>query len=94
MRRKRGLSSAASCGGVSDRENRKKLYIYIQVWGGWPGTVLPPWPEFTTRPWADVHCDSLSDQVPVEVISDLLIGTRGWDRWPGNHMVCWAVVSC
>lgn len=27
MRRERGLSSAASCSGFSDRENRRKLYI-------------------------------------------------------------------
>lgn len=88
MRKEMGLSSAASCGGFSDRENGKKLYIYIQVWGGWTGTVLPPWREFTTRPRADVHSDSLSDQVPVEVIGNLLIGTRRWDRWPRNHVVC------
>lgn len=94
MRKEMGLSSAASCSGFSDRENGKKLYIYIQVWGGWAGTVLPPWREFTTRPWADVHSDSLSDQVPVEVIGNLLIGTRRWDRWPRNHVVCWATVSC
>lgn len=88
MRKEMGLSSAASCGGFSDRENGKKLYIYIQAWGGWAGTVLPPWREFTTRPRADVHSDSLSDQVPVEVIGNLLIGTRRWDRWPRNHVVC------
>lgn len=31
---------------------------------------------------------SLSDQVPVEVIGNLLTGTRRWDRWPRNHVVC------
>lgn len=41
MRRERGLSSAASCSGFSDRENRKKLYIYIQVRGGWRGLLFP-----------------------------------------------------
>lgn len=47
-----------------------------------------PMARFTTRPRADVHSDSLSDQVPVEVISDLLTGTRRGDRWPRNHVVC------
>lgn len=41
MRRERGLSSAASCSGFSDRENRRKLYIYIQVWGEWAGLFFP-----------------------------------------------------
>lgn len=56
--------------------------------------ALSPWPDFTTTPWADVHSGALSDQVPVKIIGDLLIGTRRWDGWPRNHVVCWAIVSC
>lgn len=52
---KRGLSSAASCGGFSGRERKKKrIYIYIQERAeGWAGAGLPPLPCVTTLPWAD-----------------------------------------
>lgn len=86
--RKRELSSAASCGGFSDRERTKRGYISIYRLGkGQAEVALSSWPDVTTRPWADVHA-LLSDQIPVEVIGDLLTGTRGRDRWPRDHMVC------
>lgn len=54
MRRERGLSSAASCSGFSDREQKEAMYLYTGS-GKVGGTVLPPWQEFTTKPQADVH---------------------------------------
>lgn len=98
-----GLSSAASCGGFSDRERKKEdihiylyMYIYIRKVGSDGLGLLsphcqasPPSPELRATLY-----DALSDQVPIEVIRDLLIGTRRWNCWPRDHMVSWAVVSC
>lgn len=55
--RKEGLSSAASCGGFSDRERKKTEYISIYRQGGrgWAGAALSPLPDFTTQPWDDSH---------------------------------------
>lgn len=50
---KRGLSSAASCGGFSGRERKKKkkkrIYIYIQARAEGTGrAAVSPLPDFTT----------------------------------------------
>jgi len=77
-------------------QEKKRLYKYIQQGGrGGPGPFLPhcqtSLPSLGLR--AALH-DALSDQVPVEVIRDLLVGARRGNRWPRDHMVCWAIVSC
>lgn len=98
MRQERGyLRQHLAVASLTKKRKKKRIYIYIQARGGRDGLGLlfahcqtsPPSPGLTATLY-----DALSDQVPVEVIRDLLIGTRRWNRWPRDHMVSWAIVSC
>lgn len=88
---KRGLSSAASCGGFSGRERKKKGYISIYRqgrkgrWGlGFPHCPMsPPSPGLMAR-----LSNALGNQVPIEVIWYLLTGPRRGHWWPRDHVVC------
>lgn len=94
---KRGLSSAASCGGFSGRERKKKGYISIYRKGqkGGRGLGFPHCPVSPPSPGLMAGLsNALGNQVPIEVIWDLLTGPRRWDWWPRDHVVCWATVSC
>lgn len=76
------LSSAASCGGFSGRD-REYISIYRQGRKAGDGGVTPftPCPPPLLRPsqrTGSSVCNSLSDQVPVEIIRDFLIGA--WRR--------------
>lgn len=94
---KRGyLRQHLAVASLTEKEKKKDIYLYTGK-GGRNGLGLlsphcqpsPPSPGLTAT-----LCDALSDQVPVEVIRDLLTGTRRWNRWPRDHMVSWAIVSC
>lgn len=97
MRQERGLSSAASCSGFSDRA-RKKEDVYLCTGElGRDGLGLPFPHRRTSPPSPGLTAtldDALSDQVPVEIIRDLLTGTRRGNWWPRDHVVCWAIVPC
>lgn len=72
------------CGGFSDRESREKLRSMYRM-----GRDRSSPQALGRSPLC-----SLSDQVPVEVIRNLLTGTRRGHRGPRNHVVCWAIVCC
>lgn len=95
---KRGLSSAASCGGFSGRERKKKkgyISIYRKGQKGGRGLGFPHCPVSPPSPGLMAGLsNTLGNQVPIEVIWDLLTGPRRWDRGPRDHVVCWATVSC
>lgn len=69
--------------------------MYRGIGEGWAGAALPHRQTSPPSPGLTATLDdALSDQVPVEVIRDLLTGTRRGNRWPRDHVVCWAIVPC
>lgn len=100
MRQKRGgyLRQHLAVASLAEKEKKKKEDIYLYTGkGGRDGLGLcfphcqtsPPSPGLMAR-----LSDALGNQVPVEVIRDLLIGPRRWNWRPRDHVVCWAIVSC
>lgn len=83
---------------LAEKEQNKRIYIYLYTGKGRRdglGLLLPHCQASPPGPGLRVTLrDALGDQVPVEVIRDLLVGTRMRNRRPGDHVVCWAIVSC
>jgi hypothetical protein len=72
---------------LTEKEQKEDICLYT---GGrrdrlrFPhGKTSPPGPGLMS-----ILYDVLSDQVPVEVIRNLLVGTWRWDWWPRDHMMC------
>lgn len=79
------------------RKKKKKGYISIYRKGqkGGRGLGFPHCPVSPPSPGLMAGLsNALGNQVPIEVIWDLLTGPRRWDRGPRDHVVCWATVSC
>lgn len=98
MRQERGgyLRQHLAVASLAEKE-KKKGYISIYRKGqkGGRGLGFPHCPVSPPSPGLMAGLsNALGNQVPIEVIWDLLTGPRRWDRWPRDHVVCWATVSC